>query len=347
MATATRSQAKKPAPLPPRSAGPTKAERAAQVQGRAAPATRTKEEIARNAPRATGQRASVPATRPAAKPPADYGSSAGLPAFMRGDVGAGKENMTREDMDTPRLKLMQGLSPELTEYNDLRAGMFFHPAAEEILGESFVAVPIYFERQYILWRPRDSGGGIIARAADGVHWSPDSGAIEVQLDKKDGGAKVVWKLAKTVQQSGLANWGTMDLGDPNSPPAATLMYNFVLAFPELPDLMPAVFTFQRSTVKKGRQFITKLKTNRTPLYGLRFRFTSVDDHNGRGNEFKSVQVASAGLVEDEAMYRAYKEAHESMKAAGLQIKDIEGLQDDQPGDNDGDDGAGQAGPNKY
>lgn len=338
MPTATRSATKKPAPLPPRSTGPTKAQRAAEVQGRSPSAT-----AARPAPAAARNplpRASVPATRPVPKPPAEYGSSANLPAFMQGDVGAGKEGMTREDMDTPRLKLMQGLSPELTDYNDLRAGMFFHPAAEEILGESFVAVPIYFERQYILWRPRDSGGGILARATDGVHWAPDSGSIDVALDKKDGGAKVTWKLAKTVQQSGLANWGTMDPKDPNSPPAATLMYNFVLAFPELPNLMPAVFTFQRSTVKKGRQFITKLKTNRTPLYGLQFRFTSVDDHNSRGNEFKSVQVASAGLVEDEAMYRAYKEAHESMKVAGLSIKDIEELQEDAVGDNqdDGDNG---------
>ena len=47
-----------------------------------------------------------------------------IPDFMKEDIGSrqGTENFGAEDMETPRLKLIQALSPELQEYSDLRAG---------------------------------------------------------------------------------------------------------------------------------------------------------------------------------------------------------------------------------
>lgn len=326
---ATKTATKAPPPRPAGKPTATRAQQAARHQGR---------DPEPEAPRKT----TVPAT-PAARPQqevANYGSSASVPAHMRADVGMGKENIGREDIETPRLKLMQGLSPELESYNDLRAGNFFHTSSETIFDEPFRAVPVFMDRRYILWRPRDAGGGILARADDGIHWSPASGNLEVQLDKKDGGAKVVWKLAKTVQQSGLANWGTMDPNDPNSPPAATLMYSYVLAFPDNPDLMPAVLTFQRSSIKMGRRFNTKLKTIRTPLFGSVFEFRSWQDTNSRGQDFYNVEVRGAGLVEDPGLYETYKAMHMSFKDAGLTIKDLESAQDEDAGDNASDDAPG-------
>ena len=321
MAKAALKTPAKPAPMPARSSTPTKAQQAAKAQGRPEPEPRKDP--------TPPPRASVPATRANRTEVADP-AALNMPAFMREDAGAGKDAIDQSDMEMPRLKLMQGLSKELEVYNDLRPGHFFHTAAEEIFDKPFLAVPIFFDRRYILWRPRDSGGGILARADDGVHWSPSSGEFEVQLDKKDGGGKVIWVLAPTVAQSGLANWGTMDPSDPNSPPAATLMYNYLLAFPEHPELMPAVFTFQRSGIKQGKRFNTKLKTTRTPLFGLKFLFTPFQDTNGRGQDFWNVDVKGAGVVEDEALYRQYKDMHEGVKGAGLRIKDIETLGDDDP-----------------
>src|SRR5690242_5093707 len=81
-----------------------------------------------------------------------------MPDYMKGDVGKGTEGIGRDDMEQPRLKLMQGLSPELKEYDDLRAGMFFHPMAEHIFDKPFRAVIIFVDRRYILWNPREAGG---------------------------------------------------------------------------------------------------------------------------------------------------------------------------------------------
>lgn len=255
-----------------------------------------------------------------------------LPDFMRQDLGAGHGNIGREDMEVPRLKLMQGLSPELNEFNKLRPGMFFHTAAEHIFEGPFLAVPIYMDKRFILWRPRDSGGGILARADDGIHWAPADTEFEVKLDKKDGGVNVKWRTAKTVKQSGLAEWGSMNPQDTNSPPAATLMYNFVLGFPEHPDLLPAVLTFQRSSIKYGRRLITKIKTQQAPIFGLQFEFSSISDTNSSNQPFHNIQVKGAGKVQDQDLYRAYRDLNQSFAQAGLSVKDLETIQDEEAGD---------------
>lgn len=282
-------------------------------------------------------RPGLPATARSAEPVAISTDMSSTPEFMRGDLGAGRENIRQQDIEVPRLKLIQGISPELQEYNELRAGNFLHTASEVIFDEPFLAVPIFMDVRYMLWRPRDDGGGILARADDGEHWSPANTEFTVKLDRKDGGKTVAWRTAKTVRESGLAEWGSMDIDNPKSPPAATLMYNFLLAFPEMPELMPAVMTFQRSSVRMGRKFNSKLVSTRDPIFGLVFRIGSFIDTNGQGQDFFNIQTSGYGKIQDPAAYADYKKLHESFKAMGLNIRDLESVGDEDVGDvGDGD-----------
>ena len=118
----------------------------------------------------------------------------------------------------------------------------------------------------------------------------------------------------------------MNPENPNSPPAATLMYNFLFAFPDYPDLMPAVLTFQRSSIKVGRKFNTKLKTVRTPLFGTIFTLSAVDDHNSANQDFKNINIVGSGLVEDPELYQMYKSLYQSLTGRGLNIRDVDSLQ---------------------
>lgn len=314
-------------PAPRTSSGGSKAAQAAHHQGRPTPKEETRKPVAE-----TGK---AVVTRQQTAPPLDPATLQSLPVFMRNDADLGKEAIGQDDIQTPRLKLMQGLSPELQEFNLLRAGHFFHPSSEFIFDAPFKAVVIHMDRRYILWRPRDSGGGILARADDGIHWSPSSGEFAVTLDKKDGGDEVTWKMAPTVTQSGLANWGTMNPNDKNSPPAATLMYNYLLVFPDEPELMPAVLSFQRTSIKAGRNFNTKIKTIRTPIFGTVWEFGSVEETNARGQKFFNMAVKSAGLVEDKDQYDMYRAMYMQFAKTGIQIKDIEGLQGEEAATEEG------------
>lgn len=252
------------------------------------------------------------------------------PDFMKDQIGLGTESIGAADTEIPRLKLMQKISPELDTFNDLKAGDFFHTLAEISLGREVRVTPIYTDIRYILWRPQDTGGGILARADDGIHWSPPDAQFEVELKK--GGPKVTWRTAKTIAQSGLAEWGSGNPSDPNSPPAATRMYNLVVTLPDHPDLPPAVVTLQRASIGVARKLMGKLKITRAPSFGLVFNMKSVEDKNGAGQIFLNYAFTAEGMVQDKEVYDKNFEYYQYFKAQGVNIKDIEGLQDE-PVDN--------------
>lgn len=269
------------------------------------------------------------------------------PSFMQEDINRGKENITSEDFEIPRLKILQSVSPELEEYNKARPGNFLHLGAEFLFDKPFLVVPIMFERRFLLWRPREDGGGILARSDDGVHLVPGNAEFTVKLDKKDGGRTVTWKTAPTVEQSGLAEWGTMNPEDTSSPPALTRMLSFLLAFPEYPEVGPAVFTFQRSSIKVGRKLLTRIKTIRAPIFGMQFEFSAVSDQNANGDKFFNVATKGMGLVTDEKLYQQYKALHDSFQKTGLKIKDEGDLQNEVSGTADDDEkDAGDTAPGK-
>lgn len=251
-----------------------------------------------------------------------------MPDFMKEYAGLGTENIGREDMQTPRLKLISSVNKELQSYNELRPGMFFHDASESILSGPIRVVPLYIDKRYILWRPRDDGGGILARADDAVHWSPPNTSFTVKLDRKDGGHTITWKTADTVAASRLAEWGTMNPDDSQSQPAATEMYNVVFAFPDNPELEPAVFTFQRGSIKAGRAFNTKVKTIRAPIFSQIHVLNSVVDTNNRNQDYYVPELKAQSLIADEEVFNQYRMYWESMSKSGLTVKDLESAQED-------------------
>lgn len=267
-----------------------------------------------------------------AVPPQSAGALT-VPDWMKADAGTGLEGLDSTDYEIPRLKLLQGLSAEVKERDDTRAGWFFHSAAETCFKEPFRAVPIFIDRRFILWRPLDDGGGILARADDGVHWVPANAEFDVKLDKKDGGQRVKWKTAKTVKESGLAEWGTLNPADTTSSPAATLMLNYVLAFPDHPDIPPAVFTFQRTSIPHGKKLNSKIRVAaaRMPIFGMVFQFRAFEDTNRNGQKFFNCQATADGLVEDRKLYAYYSELHTQFRVSGINIKDVDSLQGEEPG----------------
>jgi hypothetical protein len=273
-----------------------------------------------------------------------------LPDYLKEDVGRlGLENITTEDVAIPRIKLMQGLSPEREKFSFLKGGDFFHSAHECVIPKPFLAVPIFINKRYILWRPRSMQGGILARANDGKHWQPADINFNINLSAKEGGpASVTWTTKKTVIESGLAAWGSSNPNDPNSPPAATLMYNYLLAFPSNPELSPAVLTFQRTQIKAAQQLNLKLLSAERPTFQMIVEFDSFLDHQG-GNEFYSVKTNLKGffgtvkkwqdkdkepwMCGNKKQYNSYKSLYETVSHEGLDIREEEDFQDEEVSSN--------------
>lgn len=252
-----------------------------------------------------------------------------IPDWMKDKAGKGTENLTSADVEMPRLKLLQGISEELTIFDGVKSGEFFHTLAERSLGTKIEFIPIYQEKCYVLWRPRApiDQGGILARADDGIHWNQGADqSFNVKIDKK--GTTVTWKTGKTVEGSGLANWGTYDPTDPNSQPAATLCYKMAIVLPEFPELGPMAMLLQRSAVKPTKKLLGKFKMSGAPIYGHRILMESFVD-SGSGGDFNNYRFTSNGFVADKDECDRYEVMHEQFVKTGVKTK-LEDT-DDAPG----------------
>ena len=245
-----------------------------------------------------------------------------LPAFVQEHARLGGVDVGNLEM--PRLKLLQAASRELTEFNNAKQGEFWHSLIDESFGSTVRVCPIYIDWRFILWRPREAGGGILARADDGKHWTPAD--IEFMI-KLEGGHEVKWRTARTVAASGLDKRGSYNPSDPNSPPAATRMYSVVCSFPDRQDSPPAVVTLQRATSKAATNLIGILKGQRAPSFGLIFEMTSFKDKS-RSGEFYNYAFEMVGPVEQKPFYEENFAQYRFFIEHGLKVKDLERAQEE-------------------
>lgn len=245
-----------------------------------------------------------------------------LPGFVRKYGGQGGRGVG--DGEIPRLKLLQAQSRELTKFDNAREGEFWHCLIDNTLGSAIRICPIYIDWRFILWRPQEAGGGILARADDGQHWTPPDTEFTVSFE---GGHEVKWRTAHTVTASRLDKRGSYDPSDPKSPPAATRMYSIVCSFPDRQDLPPAVLTLQRTATKAATKLIGQLKVLRAPSFGVIIEMASSKAKSSSG-EFYKYSFEVAGPVEDKVFYEQNFARYRFFMQRGLKVKDLEGAQED-------------------
>jgi hypothetical protein len=275
------------------------------------------------APAKTKGDAAVTIIKPTSREFVTFEEAGGVkPDYLQGKIITGLENFRNEDLKLPLVKLMQGISPELDQYDQLRPGYWLHTSAEYVFKGPFLVVPLYHNTRYMLFAPRENGGGVLARADDGIHWSPADTTFEVKLDAKYGGKVVKWRTARTVKESGLDQWGSSDPSNPNSQPAATEMLSYTMAFWEHPDMFPAILTFQRSSITTGKDFGTNIISKNASPHHLIYQFSSRKVANNSGQEYYTIAYTGRGYV-PKHLIDEYDEMHKRFAALGIRNKDID------------------------
>ena len=221
----------------------------------------------------------------------DNSVPAHLAQYQKAKIG----NVDSTDRVIPRIKLIQAISPELTEFEDAKAGQFWHTIAAQNLGPTIKAVPIIIRKSYILWAPRNDDRGILARAMDGIHWDPAN--AEFTVKPKGSANSVTYKTKDTVAESGLDMFGTSIPGDANSPPAASLTYNMLWYLPDHPDLSPAVIINTRSSVKPMQQLLSKIDAKTVPHFCQVYTIGSVQQKGAEGPYF-NFTYTGAGFADE-------------------------------------------------
>ncbi len=246
-----------------------------------------------------------------------------LPGFVR-KYASSQGGLGLGDGEIPRLKLLQARSPELVRFNNAKEGEFWHSLIDDRIGSTVRICPIYIDWRFILWRPREAGGGILARADDGKHWMPADTEFTVTLES---GHEVKWRTDRTVAASGLNKRGSYDPSDPKSPPAATRMYSIVCSFPDQRNLPLAVVTLQRAATRAATKLIGKLKVLRAPSFGVIVEMASFERKSPSGDLY-DYAFEVAGPVEDKVFYEENFARYRFFMRHGLKVKDLEGAQGD-------------------
>lgn len=210
-----------------------------------------------------------------------------LPDYVPANVkNTGIDNLDKDDFKTPRIILLQALSPQLQSFPETaKAGHFWHTGLNVSLGEDFIFTPIMASKRVILYRPRgDQEGGMLAFSRNAKDW--DVGANQKFSIKLKGKKEpVLWETKDNVANSGLTEWGSHNPEDDSSPPAATIIYEYLCYLPNNPELSPCVMGVSKTGLANGKNFNTSLLTisrSGKPIYCLAVKAFAEEETNSEG-----------------------------------------------------------------
>lgn len=176
--------------------------------------------------------------------------------------GGGFEGVTHEDFTMPFLNLLQPMSPECNNNPDARPGMLMNSVTKQLYDgkAGIVFVPTARQHVFVEWKPRDQGGGIVARH------EPSS---EVVLDAKQN--SVSYGSYKTSAGNDLIETfylvGYMLDSADDSEPAGMMVIPF--------------WSTKIKTYKRVMQMLNTFK-GRPPLFANRLLVKSVQEKNNAG-----------------------------------------------------------------
>jgi hypothetical protein len=235
--------------------------------------------------------------------------NASLPAYLQNMQGQGAvlSGVDATDLILPRIKLLQAISAEVTAFDEAKAGLFWHNVLGEPIGPEFDFIVCSFRKKYLLMAPMGDPRKVMARAEDGIHWEPPNGEFRVKL--KNVKEEQTWKTAPTVAGSGLDKFGSSVKGDPDSKPAAVLVYEYLVYLPDFPQFSPIIMSLARSQTKKGKDLNSKITFRNLPLQAMRFRARVVEETGDEG-PFKNYDFISHGFATEEEFARCQKIAEQ-------------------------------------
>jgi hypothetical protein len=207
----------------------------------------------------------------------------------------------QEDLIIPRAKLIQALSPEISEgIKGVKVGSIINSLTKAILPNEFI--PIFTFKNFIRFNPRSK---------DDPNFDPsyEPGAV-------------IWKstdpLDPKVQQE--ARFG------PNGEkPQAVTFLNFFSFFKGSP--MPIIVSFSKTSYKSGKQLLSLAKFCGGDMFSRKYKLTSVMESNDIAT-YAVFKVVPAGAPTPEEFKVCEKLWNDfSAKARNIQVHDEESVEE--------------------
>ena len=221
---------------------------------------------------------------------------------MELDASSGLENISQDDLATPRLKVLMQLSPELEEVENAKAGMIFNTVTNDLYDGSkgIRVLPCAYQRQYVEWADRGQGSGAPINVFDA------SSDILTKTTRDDN------------NKDRLENGNYVE----------TCGNHYVLLVTDDGDATPALITMKATQLKKSRKWNSmllnlKLKGKNglftPPSYSHYYNLKTVKEGNDKGNWY-GWEISREDTLQDANLYSMAKTFAESVSKGEVKVK---------------------------
>ena len=229
-----------------------------------------------------------------------------LPALnlsvMEEDANSGLQNISQDDLATPRLKVLMQLSPELEDLENAKAGMIYNTVTNELYdGSSGIKVlPCAYQRQYVEWADRGQGSGAPINVFD------STSDILTKTTRDDN------------NKDRLENGNYIE----------TCGNHYILLVENNGNATPAVITMKATQLKKSRKWnsmMLNLKLNgknglfTPPSYSHYYRLKTMKEGNDKGNWY-GWEISRESQLEDANLYAIAKGFADSVTKGERKVK---------------------------
>jgi len=211
------------------------------------------------------------------------------PAFLQHQGSdRGSEQMGREDITIPRLEIVQSLSKARKKTDPAfiegaEEGTLYNSVTRELYGFEVNVVPVFFLKEYLLWRDQKLGGGF------GGGYPTELKANEAR-DLRDKPEE--WEVVMTHQ-------------------------HFCLI--QRPDgkLEEAAISMSKSKLKVSKKFNSLVRVNGGDRFSRVYRIRGIADQNNQGQDFYNLSVDTQPGFVTEPVYRAAERVYELIAQGGV------------------------------
>lgn len=220
-------------------------------------------------------------TQVAVKPtPVD---DAARPSFLK-DGQRGSENVGSSDMVIPRLEIVQSISParkkgDAAYIEGADEGMLFNNVTRELYGEDVTVVPVYFTKEWLIWKDRKKGGGF--RGA----FPNKTDAEHAIRDLKDSEGK----------PENPADFEALDTAQ-----------HFCLLLQPGKRPQQIVLSMSRSKMKISRKWNSMIALSGDDSFARKYTVEGVQDQNANGDDYYNLKVSGGGFVTKDIYTEAEK-----------------------------------------
>lgn len=221
-----------------------------------------------------------------------------MPDYMNPEGRRGQENVGIEDMTIPRVDIIQDLSPQHKEnkpeyIEGAKPGMLFNSVTGRLYGENLFFVPVFFRKEWVIWKNQNSGGGFM-----GAFNSKEEAEAEMQ-DKEYEGKET-------------------DKGEPMYEIVDTAQHFGIIIDPDTEQYEDVVISMSKSKMKVNRKFNTMVSMAGGDRFSRVYEVKAVEDVNKNNQEYYNISIRQLGFT-PEAVYKHAEKLYNSISSG---VRDV-------------------------